>query len=115
MAYPIIQWFIQENNLGAVKYKGQSYNLNRLKDRVILSDLLIVDKLITISGKYTYDELNNTAIFTPDYYAVDVQEYAFIKCKEDRFFWINLVDRLLPQLSEEECQEYNDSHEAVII
>ncbi len=107
--HPIIQWFIHNDNLGTAKYKGQNYNLSRASDRTILSAQLILDGLITIEGMVVYDDFSGKEKTIPAYFSVNDGEYQYIRCKDEIYFWINLVDRLLPQMTEEECQAYNDA------
>lgn len=106
MHYPMIQWFIRYDNFGAVKYDHQFYNLTNTKDRYVLMVRLILDGVINVQGFIVHDDFGNEH-YRPGYFRVLVDDYLFIHCKEERFFWINMVDRLLPQMSEEECEIYN--------
>ena len=106
MIHPMIQWFIHYDNFGAVKYDDQFYNLMNVKDRNVLMVRLIVDDVISVQGVLVHDEFGNEH-FNPGYFKVLDEDYLFIQCKEERFFWINMVDRVLPQMTLEECEAYN--------
>lgn len=106
MHYPMIQWFIYNDNYGAVKYKDQFYNLMNPREKNILLIKLILEGIVSVQGRTIHDEFGNESI-VPGYFRVLVDDYLFIHCVEERFFWINMVDRLLPQMTLEECEAYN--------
>lgn len=108
MHYPIIQWFIANDNLGAFNYKGTLYNVMDRFDRSVLLARLITDGLVSVQSRVIYDTYGNESEI-PGYFKVLHEDYLYIKCKQERFFWINLADRLLPQMTQEECDAYNVS------
>jgi len=103
----MIQWFIAEDNYGAFKYKNRFYNLMNESDKNILIVRLILDGLISVQGRIIYDAYDGKESIIPGFFRVLHPDYLYIQCTEERFFWCNLRNRLLPELTQEECDLYN--------
>ena len=107
MFHPMIQWFIAEDNYGAYKYKGQFYNLMNNSDKNILTVRLILDGLITVQGRTIYDSYDGKESLTPGYFRVIHPDHLYIACAEERFFWCNIRNRIIDEMTQEECDIYN--------
>jgi len=103
---PLIQLFIAYNTYGTVWYKGIAFNLMDQIDFDVLIMWLVADGWVSFGDaveRYPYNKgYDNLESFT-----VHHPQYTFIRNTAVRFFWYNLLDRLLPQLNDEELALFN--------
>jgi hypothetical protein len=103
---PLIQLFIAHNTYGTVWYKGSAFNLMDQIDFDVLIMWLVADGWVSFGDaveRYPY----NKGYDTFESFTVHHPLYPFIRHTAVRFFWYNLLDRLLPQLTDEELALFN--------
>ena len=104
--HPMIQFFIHYNTYGTVWYRGQWFNLKDRVDHDVLRMWMVADGLISFTDEviqYPY----NSGYDTQEVFTVHHKDYTYIRHEAERFFWYNLLDRLLPQLNDEELAQFN--------
>ena len=104
--HPIIQLFIHYKTCGTVWYKGIAFNLMDFIDCEVLIMWLVADGLVSFGDafeRYPY----NAGYDTYESFTVHHPELTYIRHEAQRFFWYNLLDRLLPQLNDEELALFN--------
>lgn len=104
--YPIIQLFIAHKTYGTVWYQDVAFNLMDQMDADVLLMWLVADGLVSYTDQvegYPYNRGYNTQ----EVFTVHHPKFAFIRHVVVRFFWYNLLDRLLPQLTDDELKIFN--------
>ena len=104
--YPIIQLFIAYKTYGTVWYQGVAFNLMDDLDHDVLLMWLVADGLVSYTDqveRYPY----NAGYDTLEVFTVHHPKFTFIRHVAKRFFWYNLLDRLLPQLTDDELERFN--------
>ena len=100
--HPIIQEFIYIRNFGCVKYKGLIYNLNKDEDSWDILCLLQEEGFLEITSDVPVKNKVyrcSVKIIQPD--------YSFLGTTQVMYLWGNLINRYLPQLSDDEIIEFN--------
>ena len=114
---PLIQLFIAHNTYGTVWYNGIAFDLMDRIDFDVLIMWLVADGWVSFGDeveRYPY----NAGYDTFESFTVHHPQYTFIRHTEVRFFWYNLLDRLLPQLTDDELALFNqqrkDRYDAIL-
>lgn len=92
----ILQWFIYVRNYGVVRYQGKIYNLNLKEEADQVLSILEAERFLVKVEK-------GVRVIDPD--------YAYLGFQPIHQLWVNLIDLILPQLSEAEIREYNLEHD----
>lgn len=104
--HPMIQFFIYYNTFGTVWYHGIAFNLKDPIDYDVLLMWLVADGWVTyeeVVRRYPYEH----GYDTHENFTVHHPSYTYIRYEAQRFFWYNLLDRLLPQLDNNELTNFN--------
>jgi len=104
--YIILQWFMYHRNYGVVHYKGRIYNLNLDLDALEMLYLLEREGFLVTVDEHR-DSLNwphskEVIILHP--------KYQFLGKIRVYHLWVNLIDNYYKQLSKDEIDEYNKTH-----
>jgi len=103
--HPLIQFFISYDTFGTVWYKGIAFNLKDQIDYDVLLMWLVVDGWVSFGDVADYPY--NSGYDTMETFTVHHPKYTYIRYEPQRFFWYNLLDRLLPQLEDKELAYFN--------
>jgi len=102
----LIQFFIHHNTYGTVWHDGLAFDLIDRIDHDVLLMWLVAEGHVSYTDeveRYPY----NSGYDTKEIFLVHHPSTTYIHKEAKRFFWYNLLDRLLPQLNDDELQLFN--------